>query len=416
MTIIEKKWVCCQIGAREYYAVPRALHRIKKLEALITDAWISPRSITDTVCKKYFQQSVNRYHSDLDMFPVRSFNPSFFLFEFIHRRLKTPTGNRNLFRNNWFQKKAIGELNKPPIITSLKRRTTSVFAYSYAAINLARFVKDLGCQFVLGQIDPGLEEENIVRAISDRNPEYLPKFQRQPESFWISWLEECKLADQIIVNSEWSRTCLTKVGVPLDKIFILPLAYQSDTEAKDYTKSYPDKFTSDRPMRALFMGQLTLRKGIAELKRASTILKDEPIEFWLVGYPVVSNSSSLLLGNKNIRWIGRVSENIKRQYYQNADVFIFPTFSDGFGLTQLEAQSWKLPIIASKFCGDVVTNKHNGLILDVVNENAIAQALKYCLHNPDELMKFSNSSIDLNRFSIEQLRMEYTRLFERQNI
>lgn len=63
-----------------------------------------------------------------------------------------------------------------------------------------------------------------------------------------------------------------------------------------------------------------------------------------------------------VRWIGSVPRSATAMYYQLADVFLFPTLSDGFGLTQLEAQAWKLPIITSKFCGEVVKDRVNGAI------------------------------------------------------
>src|SRR4051794_29906070 len=34
--------ICCQIGGREHYAVPRALHRHGALNQVITDAWLRP--------------------------------------------------------------------------------------------------------------------------------------------------------------------------------------------------------------------------------------------------------------------------------------------------------------------------------------------------------------------------------------
>ena len=52
------------------------------------------------------------------------------------------------------------------------------------------------------------------------------------------------------------------------------------------------------------------------------------------------------------------------EFYRDADVFILPTLSDGFAITQLEAQAHGLPVIASKNCGKVVENGVNGIILD----------------------------------------------------
>ena len=38
------KWLCCQLGAREHYAIPRALFRLSMLDQLVTDAWVPPSS------------------------------------------------------------------------------------------------------------------------------------------------------------------------------------------------------------------------------------------------------------------------------------------------------------------------------------------------------------------------------------
>ncbi|WP_432784337.1 hypothetical protein AAJV73_08350 [Cyanobium sp. BSA11S] len=37
-------WLCAQIGAREHYAVARALHRQGQLHQLLTDCWVPPHS------------------------------------------------------------------------------------------------------------------------------------------------------------------------------------------------------------------------------------------------------------------------------------------------------------------------------------------------------------------------------------
>ena len=45
----ETNWICCQLGAREHYAVPRALHQRSSLDYLITDTWVRPDSLASKV-------------------------------------------------------------------------------------------------------------------------------------------------------------------------------------------------------------------------------------------------------------------------------------------------------------------------------------------------------------------------------
>ena len=79
---------------------------------------------------------------------------------------------------------------------------------------------------MLVQIDPGPEEENIVAEEAARAPELAGAWQPAPPEYWASWREECKLADRIVVNSEWSREGLIRGGVPAEKISIIPLVYE----------------------------------------------------------------------------------------------------------------------------------------------------------------------------------------------
>lgn len=84
-------------------------------------------------------------------------------------------------------------------------------------------------------------------------------------------------------------------------------------------------------------------------------------------------------------------------------MFLFPTLSDGFGLTQLEAQAWQLPIIASRFCGEVVKDQVNGVILSTVTAEAIAAVLQNWIKHPELLLALSRQSDDLSDFGLLRL-------------
>jgi glycosyltransferase involved in cell wall biosynthesis len=84
-------------------------------------------------------------------------------------------------------------------------------------------------------------------------------------------------------------------------------------------------------------------------------------------------------------------------------VFLFPTLSDGFGLTQLEAQAWQLPLITSRFCGEVVQDQVNGVVLPEVTGEAIAAVLRDFLAAPQHLASLSQRSGQFHQFSIAHL-------------
>jgi glycosyltransferase involved in cell wall biosynthesis len=159
----------------------------------------------------------------------------------------------------------------------------------------------------------------------------------------------------------------------------------------------------------LFLGQINLRKGVGRLLEAVELLSGENVEFWFVGPTQIRIPQSLKL-HPQVRWFGVAPRVEVASYYRDADVFIFPTLSDGFGLTQLEAQAWKLPVVASRYCGDVVRDGFNGVILEEVSGQSIADALLRLLRAPETLSAMSvRSGVD-ERFSLKMLAESLKRL------
>lgn len=381
------KWICCQIGAREHYAVPRALQLSGLLSELITDLWMSSGKF-------------GRFHPELSQARVTAPNLSRFVFELKASYLSGwDLINR---RNDWFQRRTLDHLNRRS-----PNATPTVFAYSYAAERIFKFARERGWKTVLGQIDPGPAEERIVAGLNEKYVAERNGWKPAPAEYWERWRTECDLADHIAVNSTWSRNALLSEGVSAEKIHVVPVAYE--TEASSFQRHYPKSFTSERPLRVLFLGQVNLRKGVGQLFEAIQLLRGENVEFWFVG-PVQVSISPRLKELRRVKWLGSAPRSKVETYYKQADVFILPTLSDGFGLTQLEAQAWKLPVIASRYCGEVVSDGVNGVILEEVSGQAIADVLLRFLRSPETLREMSaNSGID-DRFTLRTLAHSLTSL------
>jgi len=389
------EWVCCQLGAREHYAVPRALDRCGVLSELVTDFWFSPRSVLNS----WSNGLADRFHPELKEAKVRSANLSSVLFELTSRAKDLNGWQLIARRNNWFQNFAASELARHA--ANCDGAGPNVFAYSYAAVKILKLAKERSWRTVLGQIDPGPAEERIVAQLhEDAGQDRL--WEPAPAQYWDDWRLECELADRIVVNSDWSRVALESEGVPATKISVIPLAFEPDCEAISFKREYPEVFSSQRPLRVLFLGQINLRKGVRELLEAVKLLTGKPVEFWFVG-PVQFAIPKPIESESCIQWFGPVPRRDVAKYYQTADLFIFPTLSDGFGLTQLEAQSWKLPIIASSRCGSVVENGVNGLVLSEISGESIAKTLLELLRSPESLQKMSNQSSVGEQFSLHSL-------------
>ena len=405
------KWICCQLGAREHYAIPRALFRFGILDYLLTDAWVPPSSI---LAKIPAGNLADRFHSELSDADVVAFNSSAILFEMLARARRLTEWGTIIARNQWFQHKVLKALTSD--IGPQTSDSPILLSYSYTALDPFRYAKAQDWKTVLVQIDPGPEEERMVAEEAARVPELAGPWQAAPPEYWTFWREECELADRIVVNSEWSREGLIRGGVPAEKISIIPLAYEapesrSQTPEVREARLYPDRFTSARPLRVLFLGLINLRKGVARLLEAARILRNEPVEFWMVG-PVDIPNVCVSTDHGRVRWFGLVTREHVGDYYRNADVFILPTLSDGFAITQLEAQAHGLPVIASKNCGKVVESGVSGIILDEPSAACIAAAVRDCIASPERLEKLASASGARDKFTLEALANQLQRLGE----
>jgi glycosyltransferase involved in cell wall biosynthesis len=376
-----QSWICCQLGAREHYAVPRALKLGGLLEKFITDLWI---------------RRAGRFHPELAGARVVAPNIPALTFE-----LKASLARENGWkligrRNGWFQQHAVAHLK------AIANGNHTIFAYSYAAKDIFSFARARGWRTVLGQIDPGPAEERIVAGLQQTSSIPHTHWEPAPRAYWDNWRHECSLADQIVVNSAWSRDALIAEGVVAEKIRVIPVAYEANNDARSFQRQYPRAFSAERPLRVLFLGQINLRKGVAQLLDAVKLLSGEDVEFWFVG-PMQLRVPQELRLHPQVRWFGVAPRAQVESYYRDADVFILPTLSDGFGLTQLEAQAWKLPVIASRYCGEVVRDGVNGVVLEEVSGVAIAEVIRGLLRSPDRLSVMSDGSGIVERFSLGML-------------
>jgi glycosyltransferase involved in cell wall biosynthesis len=398
-------WVCCQLGAREHYAVPRALQLSDSLGEFITDLWIRP----GTFLYPWRKRLTGRFHPGLAGAQISAPNLAALIFEL--KACATRANGWKLIseRNDWFQRRAVGQLSHTYKDSTNGNHT--VFAYSYAAERIFKFARERGWRTVLGQIDPGPAEERIVAGLHEKSAIGRSHWQPAPAEYWDRWRRECALADHIVVNSSWSQDALLTEGVPAEKIRVVPVAYETVAESRSFQRHNPRAFTSERPLRVLFLGQINLRKGVMQLLEAIDLLAEENVEFWFVGPTQIS-----LPQDRQIKWFGVVPRAEVDRYYKNADVFILPTLSDGFGLTQLEAQSWKLPVVASRYCGEVVQDGVNGLILEEVSGAAIVDVLLQLLRSPETLSAMSARSGVSDRFSLQTLASSLTSLSSEFNL
>lgn len=378
-------WICCQLGSREHYAVPAALHKEGKLSALLADSWVTAG---EARLLKPFAPNVAARRSELipDAL-VRRANAGRFVYEARVRLQRMSPWDSCMYRISWFGKWCANQ------VEALDGKT--VFSYSYNAQWPFEVARKKGMRCVLDLIDLAWMEEEITRqAAADYLALDLGQTIDAPKEYWDGLRREIEMADKIIVNSEWSKRNWVKAGVPAEKLVEIPLVYgraESSVGSRQLAESSPlaarhtPHATSSRPrLRALFLGSVILRKGVGHLFDAIRMLKNEPVDFTFAG-PIGVKIPDEISELPNVRFLGPVDKATAERLYRDSDIFLFPTLSDGFGLTQLEALGHGLPVIASTNCGQVVEDRESGLVLSAVSPEAIADAIMQLVRDPDLL-------------------------------
>src|SRR5437899_161899 len=144
------QWICCQLGAREHYSVPRALWGVGRLRALVTDVWCRPGHPVRALSPGLRE----RFDPELARAPVRQSTIRLLLFETWAAARRLSGWRLILARNEWFQRQAIRQLARLSSDRQSQPSDPVLFAYSYAARDIFHFARSRGWKTVMGQIDP----------------------------------------------------------------------------------------------------------------------------------------------------------------------------------------------------------------------------------------------------------------------
>lgn len=164
----------------------------------------------------------------------------------------------------------------------------------------------------------------------------------------------------------------------------------------------------------LFLGRLHKDKGLDLLIRAFKMIEDRDWVLIIAG-PDEHGYRQRYKNVKNIIFTGLVDGNLKASLYEVSDVFILPSYGEGFSISLLEAMSYKKPLIISKFCYFSDIEKHNAGLVTELNEHEIIQSLHKILDDNNLKNEMRNNSFQLvkkkydNKFIFKRMTKLYSR-------
>ena len=182
-----------------------------------------------------------------------------------------------------------------------------------------------------------------------------------------------ELSDQILVPSKYCKDSAINMGAESKKLSLVPYGIKEDIF------NFKSNFKKGR---ILFVGQISLRKGIHYFAEAARILKEKgrKYEFVAAGSLHINTNHSLLNG---IKILGHIPRNEIIYQYLNADIFVLPTLVEGMAIVHLEAMACGLPVITTPNCGSVVSDSKEGFIIPIRNSQKLASKIEEIVENRD---------------------------------
>jgi alpha-maltose-1-phosphate synthase len=194
-------------------------------------------------------------------------------------------------------------------------------------------------------------------------PEYARRLAQEPHR-----------ADIVVAASQFTRQTLLADGIADNKIVVLPLGF--DMEHVPYVPRPESDRLSQRPLRLLYAGTLTQRKGLKYLMEVMKRLNTPDITLTCIGH--VQGSGQALQAYKP--WFSHrpaVSQAELFGLYGEYDALVLPTIFEGFGLVIVEAMAAGLPVITTPHSmgPDLITEGYNGYLVPIRDERALEQAI-----------------------------------------
>ncbi len=211
---------------------------------------------------------------------------------------------------------------------------------------------------------------------------------------------------RIIVTSRYMADQLGSFfRVPADKIDIIPNGVDLQSYCRFDNASltaFRRRFADDDERIVFHVGRLVHEKGAHTLVEAApNILTEFPnARFVIAGqgpmYDELVGMVSGLAVSDRFDFVGFISDNDRDRLYQVADVAVFPSLYEPFGIVALEAMAAGVPVVASRTGGlaEVVDDGETGLVHDPGNPESLAWAVRQTLRYPDQVQARVDNALE----------------------
>jgi glycosyltransferase involved in cell wall biosynthesis len=244
--------------------------------------------------------------------------------------------------------------------------------YNGCGLKSARwFRRQAGITIVEAVNSHVLVQEQLMREEYHRLGLPWRPFHRRETSRRIAEVEE---ADYVLLPSTFVARSFLAQGIPARRLLRVPYPMQKIAGASTAVPKPPPK---DDVFRVLYVGTISVRKGLRYLIEAFRQLKHPKKELWIVGPTTNASGLENLSLSEGVKFFGPLKGDDLQAVYLQATVFCLPSIEDGFGLVLNEALAYGLPVIATENTGieDLLPDGKGGMVVPIRDANAIGDCL-----------------------------------------
>ena len=185
-------------------------------------------------------------------------------------------------------------------------------------------------------------------------------------------------ADAITVPSTVSKRSFVQMGLPAEKVHVIPYGVRLD-------RFKPDGKPPKDSFEVLFAGQVSLRKGIPYLLESFARLKHSHKHLTVVG-SVQDDLRTLLpsLPQQNVTFTGSISQTDLAKRMSISHLMVLPSVEEGLALVQGQAMACGCPVLATTATGaeDLFTDGVEGYIVADRNVEALTSRMQQVAEDP----------------------------------
>jgi starch synthase len=391
-----KKITVSHAGKQHSYHLAKALLDLGRLEGFYTSSYLSPAWLQDLVLKSGNQFFSRRFKQGLSSPFVHS-HWHFELAEFITRKIQ---GKSQAVQDMVYKRDTDFDQMMARKMPAIRSDVFWGFQGScHASLEAARQSGKLAiCELATAHV---VQARKILAEEARLQPEWADSIDNLyfPAEYERRLEEEPHRADLVISASDFTTQTLLDSGIPAVKIKKLSLGFEAihipfSTEALDF---------SSRPLKLLYAGTLTQRKGISYLlEAAKSWAGGKEVELHLVG-GIQGSGQAFEKRRHLVHYHPAVSQAEMFRLYTEFDALILPTLFEGFGLVLVEAMAAGLPVIATShsMAPDIVEQDKNGWIIPIRDAASIQQAVQ-------NLRNLNNESYAAMRQAARQSALRFT--------